>query len=1130
MEIKDKIDTWLKEFLENLNLEYKDSLTIYFKNKPFCLIEIFNPQIPSDHPLSLEKTIDKAREINCPFFITWNLKDTILWRTPKKGISISREYRVKTYFTIQQIPNVSKPVINPLIETLLKQRLTEIINDLKTLSEVGHLYQVDIDAEFFVHRLHRAVETISPLLKKSLSTQFSLKPEFKKEIYAWAAKQGIANYEEESFLEVLSRQIVYRLLGKILFYETLRRHFKELPEPDFSSLDLSLVLKKLSDCFDKAKHIDYQAIFEEEIIDKVPYPEKALLELQSLLDDLEKYNFSNMPQDVVGKVFEKLIPYEERHALGQYFTREDLVDFILTFCIRSKDDFVLDPTCGTGTFLIRGYDRLKFLGEKDHKKLLSLLWGVDIAKFPAQLATINLYRQRIEDFENFPRIISCDFFEIKEDTLFQFPPPRQGFKNNEFIKEKIPKFDCIVGNFPYIRQELIEKRVKGYKKFLEKALAKDWLVIYPDVFELKEKNKIKFYLQNNIDISPLIEKAKLKLSGQADIYAYLFFHCGYFLKEGGRMGIVISNAWLDVAYGYELQKFFLKNFKIIAIIESRCEPWFEDAAVNTIFTILERCSNEEERKDHLVKFVKLKRKLKELIPGDLKFSHQRWQGIEKLVKEIESKGSEFYKLKGTKFICTLKGHKTYEDDNFRIRVLKQGDLLKELESQGKTAKWGKYLRAPEVWYEILNNSNISLISLESHLATVKRGETTNNVKFFMPTNKDIEKWKIEEHFLINPIIYTPKEVPDIEIDKKRLNHVMFYCPSIRDNLKGTNALKYIEWGEKQIKNKRLSETWYILRQPDSSPCCLYYARQDQNYRIIFNPDGFVVNDNLYRIIPNKKIDLELLCAFLNTSLFYLSIEINGRINLGDGALKLQVYEVGEALIPDIRQISNDKKHFVLQLFHKLRKRETKPIFEEVKMKDRQELDSAVLEALGLDPKVYLPKIYKGLCELVRERLELPKMRKKAKKTKTRRDIERLKGDVIHEILPDGVKKFPEDFWDMGIKRGKFKELDLPEETLEISQPFLGEITTSSESGFTYKTRNPSEAKYIKYAHYNSAYRVKIPVEPISILKTVSAYERYIRDLKNRLFEAFYNRTHDQKLSHNLTQSALENLKLPEIQE
>jgi len=1134
MEIKEKIDNWLKEFLKNLKLEYKDSLTIYSKNKPFCLIEIFNPQIPPEHPLHLEKAIDKARQINSPFFITWNLKDTILWRTPKKGISISREYQLKTYFTIQQIPNVPKPVINSLIESLLKQRLTEIINDLKTLSEVGHLYQVDIDAEFFVHRLHKAVETISPLLKKSLSTQFSLKPQFKKEILAWAAKQGIANYEEESFLEVLSRQIVYRLLGKILFYETLRRHFKELPEPDFSSLDPSLILKKLSGCFEKAKHIDYQAIFEEEIIDNVPYPEKALLELQSLLDDLNRYNFSNMPQDVVGKVFEKLIPYEERHALGQYFTREDLVDFILTFCIGSKDNFILDPTCGTGTFLIRGYDRLKFLGERDHKKLLSRLWGIDIAKFPAQLATINLYRQRIEDFENFPRIISCDFFEIKEDTIFQFPPPRKDFKNHEFIKEKVPKFDCIVGNFPYIRQELIEKKVRGYKKFLEKVLAEDWLVIYPDVFELKEKDKIKDYLKNGLDISPLMEKAKLKLSGQADIYAYLFFHCGYFLKEGGRIGIVTSNAWLDVAYGYELQKFFLKNFKIIAIVESRCEPWFEDAAVNTIFTILERCSNKEERKNHLVKFVKLKKKLKEIIPQNLEFPHQRWQGIEKLVKEIEGKGSEFYKLEGTRFICTLEGHKTYEDEMFRIRILKQGDLLKELESQGKTAKWGKYLRAPEIYFEILEKCKNKLVPLKE-VAEVKFGIKTGINEFFYLDDEKIKKWKIEEEFL-KPVIKSPKESDTILIDPQKLKYKIFICNKSKEELKKegkSGALKYIEWGEKQktkngvpwpeVPSVRGRKCWYLSEERNEP--IVWIMLYNPSFKTFLNKEKTLIDHTLYGISPKIDIFGETLIQFLNSSFANLQAEIIGYPQMAAGGLKTHVEDIQNFLfVPSFKLNKNIQKSFL-----KLLSRSIKPIFEEVKMKDRQELDSAILEALGLDPKVYLPKIYEGLCELVRERLELPKMRKKARKTKTKRDIEKLKEDVIREILPDGVKKFPEDFLDMGIKRGKFKELDLPDQPLEISQPFLGEITISSKNEFTYKTRNPSEAKYLKYAHYNGAYRVKIPLEPIFILKTVSAYERYIRDLKNRLFEAFYNRIHDQKLSHNLTQSALETLKLPEIQ-
>lgn len=1140
MDIIGKIDGWLCEIFKNKNygLEYKKSFEINFNNKPFCLINAFPPSIPPDHPDYLEKAHNKALNSNSIYLVTSNLRDTILWRTPKKGEITSREYRLKTYSTIHQVPTAPNPVINPSIEALLKQRVEEIGDDLKKLSEDGHLYSVDIDASFFVYRLHQAVTKMSPLLKKSLSTQLYLKPQFKKDIYAWAVKQGITNYEEESFLEALSRQIVYRLLGKIIFYESLRRYLKKLPEPDFSSLDPSLILKKLAKCFDKARHIDYQTIFEEEIIDKVPYPEEALSELQSLLDDLHRYNFSYMPQDVIGKVFERLIPYEERHALGQYFTREDLVDFINAFCISSKDDFILDPTCGTGTFLIRGYDHLKYLGERGHKKLLKKLWGIDIARFPAQLATINLYRQKIEDLENFPRIISQDFFEVKDDTVFQFPPPRVNFERNKFIKESIPKFDCIVGNFPYIRQELIEKKVKGYKRFLEKALSKNWLIFYPDAFELKEKNKIKDYLQHNMNISPLIERAKLKLSGQADIYAYLFFHCGHFLKENGRMGIVTSNAWLDVAYGYELQKFFLKNFKIIAIVESRCEPWFEDAAVNTIFTILEKCPNQQERGNHLVKFVKLKKKLKDLIPWDMKFPSKRWQGINKLVEKIESTGKKFYKLEGTKIICTLKRHKTYEDDNFRIRVLRQSELLKEVEKQGKTVKWGKYLRAPEVYFEILEKCKDKFVPLKE-VADVVYGNKTGITEFFFFSKK---QKVIEDEFLL-PVIKSPKESNQIKIDKSILDTKILYCLEDKSKLQGKKVLKYIDEGEKKrttagylypdvpsVKNRR---NWYAIENFKRSPI-LVGSGLDAQLRFFYNPELVINNDTLINITP-RKIPPEILCSILNSSVFLLIMETNGRVNLGDGALTLKVYELAEFLIPQIEEVIF--KNFKI-IMNKLFIRPIKPIFEEVKMKDRQELDSAVLEVLGLDPKAYLPKIYEGLCELVRERLELPKMRKKVKKTKGKRNIERVKEEVIKEILPMGVKKFPEDLWDINIRRGKFKEIDLPQESIvasgsAIDHRYYGttaDIELKDKNGkFLYKTRNPAEVKYIQYAKVSQNIKVKIPQEPISILKTVTAFERYIRDLKNKFFESFYNRTHDQKLSHSLTQSVLEELKIPEVQ-
>jgi hypothetical protein len=57
------------------------------------------------------------------------------------------------------------------------------------------------------------------------------------------------------------------------------------------------------------------------------------------------------------------------------------------------------------------------------------------------------------------------------------------------------------------------------------------------------------------------------------------------LKEGGKFGFIVSNSWLDTNYGRGLQEFFLRHYKIVAIIESKVERWFAEADVNTCIVI-----------------------------------------------------------------------------------------------------------------------------------------------------------------------------------------------------------------------------------------------------------------------------------------------------------------------------------------------------------------------------------------------------------------------------------------------------------------------------------------------------------------------------------------------------------------
>lgn len=1126
-----QVTSWLNEFLKDGSYPFEvassdpsikisekktkfPDVQIWLSRKAhqgFCGWELKTPATPVDDQELLNNAAEKARAMHADYFVTWNMRDAVIWRTPNWTEEVSRVHRLKTYAPISQITNPDDLWVASKQE-LLKARAKEILNDLSTLHREGHLHLIDVDSTFFVHELSEAVKTLWPHMHKSLITEIGKSAAFKNELFNWAVKQGIAAYEAgEAFFEIVSRQIIYRLLGKMLFYLTLRRFRSDIPKLDLHGVNPTRVNKKLKEYFEIARQIDYQAVFEEDFPDRVPFPADGVEPLTNLLDNLNRYNFSHMPQDVVGNVFEKLIPQEERHSLGQYFTNEALADLITAFCVRSASDKVLDPTCGTGTFLIRAYDRLKNAGVKDHKKLLSQIWGIDIAHFPAELATINLYRQNIEDYANFPRVIPKDFFEVKTGDAFKFPPPKPTAGIDFMIDETIPQFDAIVGNFPYIRQELIEKRIKGYKDRLAKVLAQDWRQDYPELF-------------NNGDI---------KLSGQADIYAYMFFHAAKHLKDKGRMGIVTSNAWLDVAYGYELQKFFLKNFKIIAILESRCEPWFEDAAVNTIVTVLERCKDGEQRNDNNVKFVKIKKRLKELIPWDIKLPMQRWLGIDKLLIPIEAQGDQYFKIIGTKITNTLDKVASHEDENFRIRVIKQGNLLNEVAASERTVKWGQYLKAPDIYFDILEKCKNRLVPLRDR-ADVRRGYTTGINEFFYLDEEKVNHWGIEDEFLV-PIIKSFKELDMVKIDNSLQTKLyLFKCGKDKKQIRGTNALKYIKYGESQMTDDSISYTevpsvkgrklWYDIG--DRKPWDIF-VQEHWNTRFFMplNKGGFLADKRLYEIKAND--NPPLLAALLNASLTVLFMEVSGRTMLGEGALDLTVYEFEELPIVDTSKISQSDSNKILKAFDKLLTRPIKPIFEEVKMKDRQALDSAVLEALGLDPKKYLKPLYDGLTEMVRERIDLAKSRKKVKQVKTKRDIEKLKEQVIEEMLPEGAKKFPEEFIDSKYLKDS-REISVPNEPLKLGAYFIGQQEVVSDSGFKYDAANLEEAKFIIYAQRPNSFLIKIPKQASVVIRAVGDYERYIKDLKAKLFEAFFSRTHDHKQADTLVQQVFEEIGLPEI--
>jgi type I restriction-modification system DNA methylase subunit len=1095
--------------------------------EPFCGWECKTPKTDARDTTLLKKAVKKAQVLGAKYFVTWNMQTAIIWRTPEKTrVVVNETDKVREIGPDWRISQVDD-VRDERKAEILEETCRRLMLDLGKLHEDERINLPVADTTVFVGMVSTASEKLAESVLRDIN-KARVKRSFNKRLNAWAKKQGVNKYDQE-YYETLAQQIAYKIIGKILFYLTLRRQNLHLPRLDLGGENYEAAMKRMRGLFQLGLEVDYQAIFEGDITDEIELSRDSAVVIIGLAEKLGHWSFELMPLDVIGNVFERLVPEDARHSLGQYFTSDNLVDLISAFCIRSESDYVMDPTCGTGTFLIGGYKRLRNLGAKrrSHHKLLEQVWGFDIAGFPAELATINLCRQDLSDYLNFPRVLSGDFFDVQPGQEFEFPPPKKTRKMSERIRIKIPKFDALVGNFPFIRQELIEKAEKGYKKKLEAALFENWGECYPELFKL-DGNK---------------RGHKLRLSGQADIYAYMFFHAAAHLKAGGRMGFITSNSWLDVAYGYELQKFFLSKFKLIGIFESRCEPWFEQSAVNTVFTVLERCDDEKERGENYVRFVKMKKPLAELFPHDAMTDAQsRGIALEQFADKIEEMGDSwraFGEKRFRRFEAIDAEHVklpeivAYEDDEVRVRMVRQSDAWRQLADAGETVKWGQYLRGPDIYFEILEKCADRFVPLGS-ISEIRFGIKTGINEFFYLTKEQARHWRIEKEFL-KPAIKSPKECEGIMLRAKDLSLLAFVCNKEKSEIRGTKALKYIQWGERQktkegrlwpdVESVKGRRNWYALGDREPGEVLLVMTK-GAKLRAIMNKERAQVDHRLFELTCQDKIVRDALGIYLNSGTAFLEGELSGRANLGDGALETEGVDWKRMLVPN-ETLIGDVQRRAKGAFRKLTQRRVSEVKKEARKKDRITFEQFIVEALGF-PKTAARDVLAGVVELVEERHLLPKLRRVRRKKRAERDLGKLREEVVEEVLPNGVRRFP-DAYVKGWVRVACEELAVPAAIVKLGENFMGkQEICDAEGNHIMEEGDEARAKFIVYAKRADEQVVRIPKKATIVKKAVLDYEADVRDIRDRLYVGFMDKCGDHAVSENLAAQVLEDHGLPDV--
>lgn len=250
------------------------------------------------------------------------------------------------------------------------------------------------------------------------------------------------------------------------------------------------------------------------------------------------------------------------------------------------------------------------------------------------------------------------------------------------------------------------------------------------------------------------------------------------------------------------------------------------------------------------------------------------------------------------------------------------------------------------------------------IAEVRFGIKTGCNAFFYLDDEKIKGWGIEDEFLV-PVIKSPRECQRIVIDPAILPNKLFMCHKTKEELKNTTALEYIEWGESkgfhQRPSTRSRPRWWDLGEREFGHFLWLKAFNDRF--LVFENNAHLPSSDRFYTIYLKQEYLQIIdqvAVTLNCSLTHLFTELNGRVNLGEGALDNMTYEAEQILLTDPKLIQGLK-------LDSIAKRNIFNYATEINSEDRIELDKKIFNEIDL-PVVFLAEVYSGIELLVNNRL------------------------------------------------------------------------------------------------------------------------------------------------------------------
>jgi len=597
-------------------------------------------------------------------------------------------------------------------------------------------------------------------------------------------------------------------------------------------------------------------------------------------------------QNGVAETYQTSLGDDEREANGHFVTDPAIATALCRWAIQPRPDGrcprVLDPAVGSGAFALAAADRLADVApEHSAAERLHNVVGVDSDPVALAVAAGRLLDRLPDATDTQLAVYESDFFDVQPGDN------RTATLHGDRIEAG--QFDAVVGNPPYVRQETAE--TDGMR---------DHLASFGPARE-----------------TPYLDGERA-LSKRSDTYIYFLTHATRFLREGGRLAVVVPKKWLTTRYGESLQTFLGDHYRLHAVVGFDTRA-FASALVDTVLLLAERTDDPTTRRETATQF--------------------------RRIDEQQSVAELLAQLAGATAAPSESSLSIGRNASSRIVTVPQRRLV-----ENGPDKRAHYLDAPGPLIRLLEEPPLTPLG---SLGRISRGVMTGaNDFFFLDAGSEYAE-SIDDQFLA-PAIKSIRDtdsrrlgVADAErylldvhdyVTDLDLSGVEKPTKAVKDALSRggyTGLLQYVGRGEANGYHERRScadrRIWFDLG-PLGRPAVFVPKFFDRRVFTITNPDGLTTSNAVDCLFLPDDVDERVVQGVLDSTVTRAVMECWGRSE-GGGALQLLTYEITTLPVPDPTTFSPSVREKI---------RDATDALLDGDESARDHLDELVLDAIGSD--------------------------------------------------------------------------------------------------------------------------------------------------------------------------------------